>query len=984
VSTHFIDAASLRRRSGAALDVASLEAALRRTIEGEVRFDEGSRALYATDASNYRQVPIGVVIPRSVEDVVRTVAACREHGAPVLPRGGGTSLCGQCCNVAVVIDFTKHLHRIDELDPDGRFARVQPGVVLDDLRNAAERHHLTFGPDPSTHDHNTLGGMIGNNSCGVHSVMAGETVDNVIELDVLAYDGTRMILGETPEAELAAAVAAEGRKAEIFKALRDLRDRHADEIRRRFPPIPRRVSGYNLPALLPENGFNVARALVGSEGTCAVVLGAKLRLVESPPGRSLLVLGYESVYEAGDHVPEILEFGPIGLEGIDDRLISDMKAVHLHPQDVKLLPEGRGWLLVEFGGADRAQSHAKARRAMDALKNRKGAPSMKLFDDPDEEKIIWEVRKSGLGATAHVPSKPVTWEGWEDSSVPPDRVGKYLRKLRGLFETYGYECDLYGHFGQGCVHTRIDFDLETAPGVAKFRRFLDDAAHLVVSLGGSISGEHGDGQSKAALLPIMFGDELMGAFRDFKRIWDPDGKMNPGKIVDAYAPDQNLRLGPRYAPPAVETQFRYPDDRNDFARAAIRCVGVGECRKKTGVMCPSYKVTMEEMHSTRGRAHLLFEMLRGDALPGGWKSDAVREALDLCLSCKGCKGECPVHVDMATYKAEFMAKHYQGRLRPRSAYAFGLIDRWARLASHAPALANFLTHARPFADIARAVTGVHPARTIPRFAPRTFRAGFAGHASPAGRRVILWPDTFNDHFHPETAHAAVRVLEAAGFHVEIPARRLCCGRPLYEFGMLDRARGYLREVMEALDEDIANGTPVVVLEPACASTFRDELPDLFFRDERARRLSRQVVLLDEILATDGGFRPGALGRRAIVHVHCHQKSVLGIEAHGKALERAGVDYEVLDSGCCGMAGSFGFEKSKYGVSMACAERVLLPRLRAADPDTLVVANGFSCREQVAQATGRLPLHLAEVLAMAITDRPSSARGPSDTPPGTAA
>jgi FAD/FMN-containing dehydrogenase len=727
VNDQSVDVSSLQReRDG--VDVRSLAAALRRSIEGEVRFDAGSRALYATDASNYRQVPIGVVVPRTLDDVVNTVAACREHGAPVLPRGGGTSLCGQCCNVAVVIDFTKHLHRIVELDADGRYARVQPGVVLDDLRNAAERHHLTFGPDPSTHDHNTLGGMIGNNSCGVHSMMAGETVHNVIELDVLTYDGARMTLGAVDEPQMKAIHAAGGRKAEIHAALRDLAERHAGEIRRRFPRIPRRVSGYNLEALLPEEGFHVARSVVGSEGTCIVVLEAKVRLVESPPGRSLLVLGYESVYEAGDHVPEILRFEPIGLEGIDDRLIDDMKAVHLHPHDVTLLPEGQGWLLVEFGGHDRAESHAKAQRAMAALGKQPKPPSMKLFDDPREETLIWNVRRSGLGATAHVPGKPITWEGWEDSSVPPDKLGEYLRKLRALFDRYGYACDLYGHFGQGCVHTRIDFDLETTPGIAKFRRFLDDAAHLVVGLGGSISGEHGDGQSKAALLPIMFGDELMGAFRDFKRIWDPRGKMNPGKVIDAYAPDENLRLGPRYAPPAVEPAFRYPDDRNDFARAALRCVGVGECRKKTGVMCPSYKVTMEEMHSTRGRAHLLFEMLRGDALPGGWKSDAVREALDLCLSCKGCKGECPVHVDMATYKAEFMARYYRGRLKPLSAYAFGWIDRWARLASLAPGVANFFTQAPPFAALAKAMAGVHPARRIPRFAPRTFRDEFLRRA----------------------------------------------------------------------------------------------------------------------------------------------------------------------------------------------------------------------------------------------------------------
>jgi FAD/FMN-containing dehydrogenase/Fe-S oxidoreductase len=966
MASHFVDARSIPR-TRAGVDARGLEEALRKGIEGEVRFDNGSRALYATDASNYRQVPIGVVIPRTIDDVVRTVAACREFGAPVLPRGGGTSLCGQCCNVAVVIDFTKYLHRIEELDPEGRHAWVQPGVVLDDLRSAAERFHLTFGPDPSTHNHNTLGGMIGNNSCGVHSVMAGETVANVIELDVLTYDGERMRLAEGDEALRREMLGAGGRKAEIWRALERLRDRYAGEIRRRFPDIPRRVSGYNLPALLPEKGFHLARALVGSEGTCVTILGAKVRLVESPPGRTLLVLGYDSVYEAGDHVPEILRFGPIGLEGIDDRLISDMKAVHLHPQDVKLLPDGRGWLLVEFGGKDREESDANARRAMQALKKQPKPPSMKLFDDPVEENIIWEVRKSGLGATAHVPGKAITWEGWEDSSVPPEKLGEYLRKLRALFDKYEYGCDLYGHFGQGCVHTRIDFDLETAPGIAKFRRFLDEAAHLVVGLGGSISGEHGDGQSKAALLPIMFGDELMQAFREFKGIWDPANRMNPGKVVDAYDPTENLRLGASYAPPAVESRFRYPDDRNDFARATLRCVGVGECRKKSGLMCPSYKVTMEEKHATRGRAHLLFEMLRGEEIREGWKSDAVKEALDLCLSCKGCKGECPVHVDMATYKAEFMAKRYAGRLKPRCAYVFGWIDRWAHLASFAPGLVNFLARTPPFSDAAKAIAGVHPKRTIPRFAKRTFRAGFAQRTrrNAGARRVILWPDTFNDHFHPETAHAAADVLEAAGYEVAIPGRRLCCGRPLYEFGMLDLARRYFSDIMTALAADIARGTPIVVLEPACASAFRDELPNLFFRDEVARRLATQVVLLEELLVRDEGWQPAQLGRRAIVHGHCHQQAVLGMDAQREALERAGVECDIPDAGCCGMAGSFGFEKEKYEISMACAERVLLPALRAAGDDTLVIANGFSCREQVAQATGRLPVHLAQVLRLGL-------------------
>ena len=962
MTPQFIDAGALRgKRSAARL----LEEALRRGIRGEVRFDDGSRALYAADASNYRQVPIGVVIPRTQNDVVETVARCRDFDVPVLARGGGTSLCGQCCNVAVVIDFSKYLNRILELDPAGRWARVQPGVVLDDLRDAAEVHGLTFGPDPSTHNHNTLGGMIGNNSCGVHSVMAGETVHNVIELDVLLYDGTRMTLGPTSDAACDAIIAAGGRQAEVYTRLRELRDRYAQEIRRRFPQIPRRVSGYNLEALLPEHGFNVARAVVGSEGTCLIVLSAKVRLVDSPRGRSLLVLGYPSVYEAADHVTEIMAHKPIGLEGIDDRLIADMKAVGLHPQDVKLLPEGSGWLLVEFGGKDRDESDAKAHEVMKALEKADKPPSMKLFDDRKEENLIWEVRKSGLGATAHVPGKPITWEGWEDSAVPPAKLGEYLRKLRALFEKFGYACDLYGHFGQGCVHTRIDFDLETAAGIAKFRRFLDEAAHLVVSLGGSISGEHGDGQSKAVLLPIMFGPVLMRAFGEFKRIWDPTNRMNPGKIVDAYTPDENLRLGPRYDPPAVKTHFAYADDEGDFGRALLRCVGVGECRKKSGVMCPSYHATLEEKYSTRGRAHLLHEMLRGDFLKEGWHSEAAAEALDLCLSCKGCKKECPVHVDMATYKAEFMARHYQGRMRPMAAHLFGHIDRWARLAAHAPGVVNAFTQAPATGAIAKAASGVHPKRRIPRFARHTFTQQFA-HRRPstAASRVVLWPDTFNEHFHPEIAMAAADVIERHGFRVTLPRERVCCGRPLYEFGYLDEARAYLERILDVLAPEIEEGIPVIVLEPACASVFRDEMTNLLPARERARRLARQVFPFADWLAD---LKPLDChgphdARKAVVHAHCHHRAVLGLEGYEQVMKRANLDYELLDSGCCGMAGAFGFQRDKYDVSVKCGERVLLPAVREAASETLIIADGFSCREQIAQCTGRTALHLAQVLA----------------------
>ena len=949
-------------------DMKRLEAELRRTVTGEVRFDAGSRALYATDASNFRQAPIGVVVPRTVDDVIDTVRLCRQHGAPVLPRGGGTSLCGQCCNVAVVLDFTKYLNRIIQVDAKAKTARVQPGVVLDDLRHAAGKHGLTFAPDPATHTHNTLGGMIGNNSCGPHSVMGGETVHNIIELDILTYDGTRMTVGACGDEALRGILAGNDRRSEIYRSLLRLRDRYAEAIRAHFPDIPRRVSGYNLPALLPERGFNVAQALVGSEGTCVVILEATVRLLDNPPARSLLVLGYRDVCEACDQVPEIMRHKPIALEGMDRRLITDMKLVGLHPRDIELLPGGDGWLLVEFGGASKADADAQACRVMDALRQAERPPSMKLYDDPPVEKNIWKVREAGLGATAHVPNRPLTWEGWEDSSVPPEKLGDYLRKLRALFEKYGYDCDLYGHFGQGCVHTRIDFDLETAAGIAQYRSFLQEAAHLVVSMGGSISGEHGDGQSKADLLPIMYGDELMRAFREFKAVWDPQSKMNPGKLIDAYHVDQNLRLGTGYDPPPVKIHFHYPEDNGDFPRALLRCVGVGECRKKDGLMCPSYKVTAEEMHATRGRAHLLFEMLQGSVLRGGWKEPAVHEALGLCLSCKGCKSECPVHVDMATYKAEFMAHYYQGRLRPFHAYAFGLIDRWARLGSHMPGVANFMTATQPFSGMAKKLAHIDARRSITPLAAQSFTAWLHEHPprTAHGRRVILWADTFSNYFHPEVARAALDVLEHAGCDVIVPRMHLCCGRPLYEFGMLDRARSYLAQVMDALADDIRAGTPVIGLEPACVSVFRDELPNLFAHHEQARRLSGQVFLLSEFLLRDGlDFHPPALRRKAVVHGHCHHKSILGMQAELELLHRLGLDFQELDSGCCGMAGSFGFNKDGYDVSIACGERVLLPAVREAASDTLLLADGFSCREQIAQATGRHALHLAQVLQMAL-------------------
>lgn len=950
-----------------------LEQALRRAVRGDVRFDAGSRALYATDASNYRQVPIGVVLPRDAEDVVAAVAICREHGAPILPRGGGTSLAGQCCNVAVVFDFSRYMNRILEIDPVRRRARVEPGVVLDVLRAEAERHHLTFGPDPATHSRCTLGGMIGNNACGVHSIMAGKTVDNVEALDILTYDGVRLHVGETADAEVGARIARGGREGQIYAGLRDLRDRFGSLVRQRFPDIPRRVSGYNLDELLPEKGFHVARALVGTEGTCATVLEATLRLVPSPPNRVLLVIGYPDIYLAADHVPEIVEAGVIGLEGFDTVLVQDMRKNNLLPRELELLPPGQGWLLAEFGGDSAADARDKAERLLSRLPAHGGHPDGKLFLEQDAQRRIWRVREASLGATAFVPGEGHTWEGWEDAAVRPDRLGEYLRQFRALLGRYGYRGALYGHFGHGCVHTRTDFDLRTEAGIAKYRAFVTDAADLVLRYGGSLSGEHGDGQSRGELLPKMFGPELVGAFVEFKRLWDPDWKMNPGKVVQPYRLDEHLRLGAGYRSPDLHTHFRFPEDQGNFTEATLRCVGVGECRRlHGGTMCPSYMVTGEEQHSTRGRARLLFEMARGDVIRGGWRDEAVREALDLCLSCKGCKGDCPVHVDVATYKAEFFSHYYERRLRPRHAYAFGLMFRWARLVSFAPWLVNAVTHAPGLSRMAKWLAGVAPEREIPTFAAEPFttwwrRRPAGGSRTPAAvprKRVILWADTWNNYMMPETSRAAVAVLEAAGFDVEVPRRHMCCGRPLYDYGMLDTARAVLRDTMRKMREQTPD-VPIVVLEPSCATVFRDEMLNLFPGDEEARSLSRRVLLFDEFLHREApGFRP-RLDAAALVHGHCHHKSVMRLDREQDVLQQMGVQAQVVDSGCCGMAGPFGFERDHYGISMQIGERVLLPAVRAATKDTLIVADGFSCREQIRQGTGRRALHLAEVLAKAI-------------------
>ena len=952
----------------------TLEADLRKYVDAEVRFSKGDRALYASDSSNYRHIPLGVVFPRHADDVMRAIEVCRRHGVPITSRGAGTSLAGQTCNTGIVIDHSRFHNRIIDIDPEKRTARVEPGCVLDRLREAAAPHRLTFGPDPATHAYNTLGGMIGNNSCGVHSVMSQFygpgplTRHNVASLDVLTCRGERFTVGATTDQELHRIIGSGGVRGRIYADLAALRDRYADEIRRRYPILPRRVSGFNLDALLPEHGFNVAHALVGTEGTCVTVLAADLMLIDARPERVLVVLGYPDAYRAADHVPLVMEHRPVGLEGIDDQLIEFMARKRLHQDDVKLLPTGGGFLFVEFGAATREEAIAQAERLVARLATEPGAPAIRMVTDRIEMARLWKVREGALGATALVPGMKETFEGWEDAAVPPERLGQYLREFRALLDEFGYHAALYGHFGQGCIHCRIDFDFGTAEGVRTWMHFLDRAADLVVRHGGSISGEHGDGQARAVFLGRMYGEELVRAFAEFKEIWDPDNLMNPGKVVAPRRPDQDLRLGPAYAPRHVETAFSFGEGPDGFARAAARCVGVGACRRTDhGTMCPSYMATRDEKHSTRGRARLLFEMLEGEVVHDGWRDAAVHEALDLCLACKACKSECPVQVDMATYKAEFLSHYYQRRLRPRAAYTMGLVNWWAGMAAPIAGLVNTVA-STPFSRVLKAAAGISPHRELPRLASPTLRRWHRRRAPSSGdRRVLFWPDTFSDAFATGPARAAITLLEGAGYRVEIPPRRLCCGRPLYDWGMLSLARKEWRRTLDTLRPWIRDGVQVVGVEPGCISAFRDELPGLFPRNDDAARLARQAWSFGEFAAAnDLGVE--RLDRRAIVHGHCHQRSGPSMRGNETVMRRMGLDFQLLDSGCCGMAGAFGFESRKYDVSVAIGERVLLPAVRAATPDTLVIADGFSCREQIRQLTGREALHLAEVMLLAREQR----------------
>ncbi|WP_112465470.1 FAD-binding and (Fe-S)-binding domain-containing protein [Streptomyces triticisoli] len=949
-------------------DLRELRAGLRAAVRGEVDFGTTARALTTMDASNYRRVPLGVVAPRDADDVAAALAVCRTYGVPVVPRGGGTSIAGQATGTGVVLDFTRHMNRLLSVDPETRTAVVQPGLVLDRLQEAAAPYGLRFGPDPSTHSRCTLGGMIGNNACGSHSVAWGTTADSVRELSVVTPRGERLRLGQG--------------WAGAPAGLRELVDGELARLRTGFPGLPRRISGYALDALLPEKGADVARSFCGSEGTLGVLTEAVVELVRAPRACALVVLGYADESGAAEAAAGLLAYGPLTVEGMAADLVPSTTG----------LPRGGAWLFVETGG----ETEEEARAGAETIVRAADAVDCLVVTDPARQRTLWRIREDAGGTATRMPDGTEAWPGWEDCAVPPARLGPYLRDFRALLAAHGLRGTPYGHFGDGCVHVRIDFDLLTEAGIGRFRRFSEELAELVVAHGGSLSGEHGDGQARAELLPRMYGAETVALFERVKGVWDPDDLLNPGILVRPAPLDAGLRFSVLPRRP-VDVVFGYPGDGGDFSAAVRRCVGVAKCRTTTvsgpAVMCPSFRVTGEERHSTRGRARLLHEMLAGELVTDGWRSAEVRDALDLCLSCKGCRSDCPVEVDMATYKAEFLHHHYAGRRRPAAHYSMGWLPVWLRWAARtrtAPLL-NALAAVRPLAAVAKRLGGIAPERGIPRVAGEPFTRWWrrrGGGEKERGELVVLWPDTFTEHLSPSVGRAAVRVLEAAGLRVALPPTlrlrrppvgdgssallnpvsvlrgrgRVCCGLTYVSTGQLDRARTVLRRTLDLMEPVLETSAPVVVLEPSCAAALRTDLPELLPEDPRARRLADRVLTFAETLRRHApGWAPPRLDRPVAGQTHCHQHAVLGDTADRELRTAAGLTGE-LSGGCCGLAGNFGFEKGHAEVSAACAEEQLLPSVRQAPDGAVILADGFSCRTQLEQLAGVRGRHLAEVLA----------------------
>jgi len=935
-----------------------IAAALRAAGVGEVDVSARRRAEYSADASLYRVVPAAVAFPRSADEAQAALTVCRSLGVPLTARGAGTSIAGNAIGTGVVLDFSRHLRAVRAVDAEAGTATVDPGTVLDDLQRAAAPHGLRFGPDPSTHSRCTIGGMIGNNACGSRALAYGRTADNVAALDLLAGTGERLTVR----------AGADPSSSPLLTALHQVAAANLGVLRTELGRFSRQVSGYSLEHLLPERGFDVPAALTGTEGTCGLVLGATVRLVAVPAATVLVVLGYPDMASAADAVPGLLPFPLSALEGLDAR-ITAVVAGRRGAAAVPPLPRGGGWLFAELAGESGGEVAAHAWRLIATA----GALEARIVTGAAEAAALWRIREDGAGLVAQARPGHPAHAGWEDTAVPPEHLGAYLRDFDALMASRGLSGAPYGHFGDGCIHVRIDFPLRAPGGPAAFREFIVAAATLVAGYGGSLSGEHGDGRARSELLPLMYSPAALAAFAAVRQACDPDGVLNPGLIARPAAVLADLRL-PQARPLRAGLGFAYPEDGGDLTNAVHRCTGVGKCVATAipadGVMCPSFQATRDEKDSTRGRARVLQELANGALVPD-WRAPELRESLDLCLSCKGCASDCPTGVDMATYKAEVLHQAYRRRLRPAAHYALGWLPRWARLAARAPGPVNALM-ASPLSSAGKRLAGVDPRRDLPPFAAPTFRQWFAGRdpadrdpagGDPAGGDpVLLWVDTFTNYFTPAAGIAAVAVLEDAGYRVTIPAEPLCCGLTWISTGQLDAARRILRRSILALAGPARAGVPVVGLEPSCTAVFRGDAAALLGGAPAVKAVAAATRTLAELLSQRPGWQPPRLdGLRVVAQPHCHHRAVMGWQADRELLTSAGASVQAV-SGCCGLAGNFGAERGHYDVSVAIAGNALLPAVDAAGGDAVILADGFSCRTQLSQLAGRDSLHLAELLA----------------------
>lgn len=934
-----------------------------------LRMDMTTRAAYTSDASIFRRVPAAVLEPKTVDDVRDGISVARERGWKVVGRGGGSSVAGNAIGEGLIIDTSRYFNHILDIDPEARTATIEPGVVCDALRDAAAPFGLTYGPDPSTHSRCTVGGMVANNACGSHSVAFGTAAENLIDVTIMLADGREVTLSEGGCSD-----------PELETKLRALVADNAELIETELGRFPRQVSGYGLHYLLDRKGFDVAKALAGSEGTTGIITKLTVKLVPVPKVKALAVLAFETVFDAATAAAKLRLPGVATIEGMGGDLLGALRSKVGQEHAGENLPGNRkgieagGWLYCETGGDTLEEALALAEDVAASVET----VDHVIVHEHAEMRGLWRIREASAGIVTRLPDGGEAWPNWEDSAVPPENLAEYLRDLYALMDKYSLRGIPFGHFGEGCVHVRISFDFGTEEGVRQFKAFMEDAAELVSSHGGSLSGEHGDGRARSALLDRMYSAEMRRVFEEFKLIFDPDKLFNPGVLVWADATDQGLRMAPGQRTFELTPVHAFSHDKGSMVNAINRCVGVSACRSETGSMCPSFQITGDEIHSTRGRARLFSEMFRGESIKDGFQSKEVEEALDLCLSCKACVSECPVNVDMATYKAEFLHEHYKGKLRPGAHYVMGWLPLLGYVAHKIPLVPTLIDKAMSTKGLDKLIArvgGLDPNRPLIHFAHTSLRKWHAKRVQPQrddSMTVVLWPDSFNSSLGTSPATAAVEVLEALGYTVEIPQEFVCCGLTWHSTGQLDMTKRVLEQTAKVMKPYLDRGLPVIGVEPSCTVMLRSEAtelspnPDIKRLAQATTQFSEFVVPRIKELVAEGKIVPGDVS--ALTQVHCHEKSLGDPSQSQQLLDALGISDESIATGCCGLAGNWGFEKGHAEVSMALGERELFPKVRKATKEgSIVIADGFSCRTQIEQGTGAQAKHIAEIVRDVLAD-----------------